>query len=431
MTKKYNTKLLFRILITVSLSIIFGYLLSQQLFWASGIVALFLFLSIQRLFAFQKRNAKDLKRLIDAIRFSEFNVSFRNFEPRGLSPELISGMENSITRFSNLLLKMEAEQGFYYTLLDKVDFSIFILDKRENIKWINKPALDLFAKSQPRRLSDLSNISETLPQTLRDLLPKETKVIEIDEETKVSRLVASVGTLVSEGKELKLISLKNIQSVLEESESEAWKKLISVLTHEMMNSIAPILSLAETFAEPTDENRNLMPQAMQTIHRRSKGLVDFVHNYQQLSRIPNPTMTTFSAMELMQDLYKLLATDDIQFTYTVTPSELLLKADRSQMEQVMINLIKNAIEATSHRENPQVTVEIINNELYRPTIRIIDNGDGILPDVIDKVFIPFFSTKPTGSGIGLSICRQIVQLHGGTISVTSDVGKGSVFTIGL
>ena len=429
--KKHNTKLFFRITITVLLAIAFGYFLSQQHFWASGITALFLLLSIHRLLAFQKRNAKDLKRLIDAIRFSEFNITFGNFEPRGLSPELISGMENSISHFNNKLLKMETEQNFYDTLLNRIDFGILILDKKENIKWINKSATDLFAKPQPRKLNDLSNISETLPQTLRDLLPKETKIIKIGEEQKINQLAVSAIYFTSEGKELKLISLKNIQSVLDESESEAWKKLIRVLTHEMMNSITPIISLAETFATPNDENRELLPQAMQTIHRRSKGLVDFVHNYQKLSRIPNPVMTTFAASELIGDIFNLLSADGLNFSYTINPTDISLKADRAQIEQVMINLIKNAHEATVNRENPHVSVAIGYNENHRPTIRVTDNGDGILPDVLDKVFIPFFTTKTNGSGIGLSICRQIVQLHGGSISVQSEEGKGSVFRVVL
>ena len=429
--KKYNTKLFLRIAITVLLSIALGFYLFQQLFWTSGFLAFLLFWSIRRLYSFQKRNTKDLKRLIDAIRFSEFNITFENGAARGLSPELISGMENSISHFNNKLQKMEAEQSFYDTLLDKIDFNILVLDKRENIKWINRPTLDIFTKSQPRRLSDLSNISETLPQTLRDLLPKETKVIEIGEGTRIDRLAVSTIYFVSEGKQLKLISFKNIQSVLDESENEAWKKLIRVLTHEMMNSITPILSLAETFAVPDDKNRELLPQAMQTIHRRSKGLVDFVHNYQKLSRIPNPIMTTFAASELMNDIFNLLSANGLSFSYTINPVDILFQADRAQMEQVMINLIKNGYEATVNKPNPQVLVEIGYNENHRPTIKVTDNGNGILPEVLDKVFIPFFTTKANGSGIGLSICRQIVQLHGGSISVQSEEGKGSCFRVVL
>jgi nitrogen fixation/metabolism regulation signal transduction histidine kinase len=383
------------------------------------------------LFSFQKRNTKDIKRLINAIRFSEFNISFENFATRGLSPELIPDMEASVSHFNSKLMKMETEQNFYEILLNRIDFGIVIVDKQERIKWINKSALDLFEKPQPRQLSDLSKISETLPQTLRDLLPQETKIIKIDEGKIVYQLAVSAIYFQSEEKRLKLISLKNIQSVLDESESEAWKKLIRVLTHEIMNSITPIISLAETFATPDEEVRKMLPQAMETIHRRSKGLVNFVHNYQKLSRIPNPTLSIFSATDLMTDISNLLKSDGLNFSYTIYNNDISLKADRSQIEQMMINLIKNACEATANRPNPQVSVEVGYNEYHRTTIKVTDNGEGILPEVCDKVFIPFFTTKTNGSGIGLSICRQIVNLHGGMISVQSEVGKGSCFRVVL
>ncbi|MDR0333996.1 MAG: GHKL domain-containing protein [Dysgonamonadaceae bacterium] len=429
--KQYNIRLLLWIVSVALSSIVTGYFLSEQFYLISGISTLILLWTIYRLFIFQKRNTKDMKRLISAIRFSEFNISFENFTTRGLSPELIPDMETSVSHFNNKLMKMEMEQNFYEILLNRIDFGIIIVDKQERIKWINKSALDLFEKPQPRQLSDLSKISETLPQMLRDLLPQETKIIKIDEGKIVHQLAVSTIYFQAEEKRLKLISLKNIQSVLDESENEAWKKLIRVLTHEIMNSITPIISLAETFATPDEEVRKMLPQAMETIHRRSKGLVDFVHNYQKLSRIPNPTLSIFSATDLMTDISNLLKSDGLNFSYTIYNNDISFKADRAQMEQVMINLIKNACEAAANQPNPQVSVEIGYSEYHRPTIKVTDNGEGILPEVCDKVFIPFFTTKTNGSGIGLSICRQIVNLHGGTISVQSEVGKGSCFRVVL
>ena len=428
--KKYNLKFLFRVAVVVLSSIAFGYFLSKQYFWAGGVSVFVLLWSVWNLFSFLKRNAKDLKRLIDAIRFSEFNITFGNFSARGLSPELISGMENSIEHFNSKLQKMEAEQSFYNTLLNRIDFGLIVVDKDEKIKWINKPALNL-CKKRPTELDDLAGISATLPQTLRALLPKEIKIVKIGEEETIQQLAVTAVQFVSEGRSLKVISLKNIQTVLDENESESWRKLIRVLTHEIMNSITPIISLADTFSSPDEEIQKMLPQAMQTIHRRSKGLVDFVHNYQKLSRIPDPMITIFSASDLMNDITKLLEAGGLRFSYTIQPTDISFKADRSQMEQMLINLIKNACEATENQSNPQVKVEIGYNENHRPAIRITDNGAGILPDVLERIFIPFFTTKTNGSGIGLSICRQIVQLHGGTISVHSEVDKGSVFRVVL
>jgi len=429
--KKYNFKLFLRIAITVLFSIAFGYFLSKQLYGVSAISALVVLLAVRSLFSFQKRNAKDMKRFIQAIQFSEFNISFKSFAKRGLSPELIPEMETAIAHFNRKLNKMEAEQGFYDTLLNRIDFGVIVVDKQEKINWINKSALDLFKRPHPRQIEDLGRTSDTLPQILRDLLPKETKIVKIGEEKAVQQFVVTAVYFILEGKQLKLISLKNIENVLEESESEAWKKLIRVLTHEIMNSIAPIVSLAETFASPDEENQKMLPQAMEIIHRRSKGLVDFVHNYQKLSRIPNPIITTFSASDLMNDITKLLEASGLKFSYIIHSPDISLKADRNQIEQVMINLIKNACEATENQSESKITVEIGYNEHHHPTIKVTDNGEGILPEVLDNIFTPFFTTKINGSGIGLSICRQIVSLHGGTISVQSEVGKGSCFRVVL
>jgi signal transduction histidine kinase len=220
--------------------------------------------------------------------------------------------------------------------------------------------------------------------------------------------------------------------VLEESESDAWKKLIRVLTHEIMNSLTPIISLSETFSEPNDENREWLNRAMQTIHRRSKGLVDFVNNYKKLTHnIPQPVMTRFPAREWIDDIARLMKADGFIFDYSVQPQDIIIEADQGLMEQVLINLIKNACESVPPDKPVTVQVAISKNEYQRPVIQVSDNGEGILPEVLDKIFVPFFTTKTAGSGIGLSICRQIVNLHGGTISVQSEPEKGSRFTIQL
>jgi nitrogen fixation/metabolism regulation signal transduction histidine kinase len=385
----------------------------------------------RRLFLFQERTVKDMKRLIESIRFAEFNVSFKNFSKQGLAPELILNMEDSISHFNKRLRKMEAEQNFYDILLNRIDFGIIVVDKRGKINWINKAALDVLGKPQPRTLSDLKSVSPDLPETLDRMLPRETKIIRIEQGKTVYQMAVTAIYLISEGRELKLISLKNIQSVLEESESDAWKKLIRVLTHEIMNSLTPIISLSETFSEPNDENREWLSRAMQTIHRRSKGLVDFVNNYKKLTHIPQPVMSRFPAREWIDDIARLLKADGFVFDSSVHPQDIVIEADRGLMEQVLINLIKNACESAPPDKSVTVKVSISKNEYQRPVIHVSDNGEGILPEVLDKIFVPFFTTKTSGSGIGLSICRQIVNLHGGTISVKSEPEKGSIFTIQL
>jgi len=201
-----------------------------------------------------------------------------------------------------------------------------------------------------------------------------------------------------------------------------------------MNSITPIISLAETFSEQDstkEKDYELMSRAMQIIHRRSKGLVEFVGNYQKLTRIPAPVKNTFSAKEMMNDINHLLRADGIRFSCEIRPEEMTLFADRTQMEQVLINLIKNSWEACARNQSPEINVQIYKNEYQRPVIVVSDNGCGILPDVLDKIFVPFYTTKSGGSGIGLSICRQILISHGGTITVESELGKGTKVVMSL
>ena len=314
---RYNRTLQFRLIPLIISFTVMGYLLAIHWYYtaviACGFGCWFAYVTI----CFLKRTVKDAKRLVDAIQFSEFNISFRNFADKGLFPELVPLMEKAILRFNTKLQQTEIEQQFYDTLLNRIDSAILVIEKTNGIEWINKAALDEFGKPQPRQLSDLAAISPELPGILEKIVPGEAKIIQIKREGYIRQLAVTTVLFSSGGKELKLVNFKNIQSVLEESESAAWKKLIKVLTHEMMNSLSPIISLAETFSESdlsVEKDCELMSKAMQTIHRRSKGLVEFVGNYQKLTRIPAPVMNSFSANEMMNDINNLLRAEGIRFS---------------------------------------------------------------------------------------------------------------------
>lgn len=218
---------------------------------------------------------------------------------------------------------------------------------------------------------------------------------------------------------------RSADAMMGETEAMAWQKLISVLTHEIMNSITPIISLSETLseqaqiAEASEDNYKIMLQAMETIHRRSEGLLIFIENYRKLTRLPQPVVHPFALKTLFVSLQQLLASNNIVFTYSIYPEHLILNADKGMVEQVLINLLKNAHEACQNKENSKIDVKAnkVGDEIH---ISVSDNGQGILPEVIEKVFIPFYSTKTNGSGIGLSICQQIMIRHKGRLMVQSD-----------
>jgi K+-sensing histidine kinase KdpD len=223
------------------------------------------------------------------------------------------------------------------------------------------------------------------------------------------------------------------ESIVSKAETEAWQKLIRVMTHEMMNSVAPIISLSETISEqaddyPNEERYREVMAAMQSIHRRSKGLLDFVENYRKLTRIPSPVMKYFPVSEVFDDIQNLFAKETIPISFFARPADIRLYADRSLIEQVLINLLKNALDACRDTAAPLISVYAY-PEKGKSMITVTDNGRGIVPDAIDRIFVPFFTTKQGGSGIGLSLCRQIINRHNGTISVVSEPDEKTVFTV--
>ncbi|MDH8701243.1 two-component system nitrogen regulation sensor histidine kinase NtrY [Dysgonomonadaceae bacterium PH5-43] len=427
--KKYNYLLAIRIFWIIFFSFFLGVMFAFEKYWIVIACVIALIISTLYLIKFIKQTVKGINRMISSIQFNELNVSFNSFTQKGLSPQLVLNMGNAINQFNKQQHKLESMLRFYEILLENIDFAILVIDSSGKIEWINKAAVKLFGKTKPRKLYDLAKVSLTLPDELDLLIPKETKIIRFFNKKQQVQVAATMLSFSLNGRNLKLISLKNIESVLFENESDAWKKLIRILTHEIMNSLSPIISLSETFSETDEERIEFMPKAMQTIHRRSKGLIDFVNNYQKLTKIPPPSKTIFTIKELLEDISNLLKVERMLFSYTIGKENWTLNADRAQIEQVMINLIKNAYESASLNTSVKVHINVSKDYYQRTFIRVIDNGDGILPDVLDKIFVPFFTTKSTGSGVGLSICQQIINLHGGSIAIKSKPEDGTTVSI--
>ncbi|MDR0893913.1 MAG: HAMP domain-containing histidine kinase [Prevotellaceae bacterium] len=310
----------------------------------------------------------------------------------------------------------QLQQQYYETLLNKVDTAVLVTDMRGHIEWMNRAAV--------MQLGETPQLSTQLLSCLTD-----TPILRIPQGNRMLEMVADSTIFIAGQSEHRLITLKNIQPALERNEVEAWQKLIRVLTHEIMNSITPIISLSETLSQ-RQADYAVMQQAMQTIHRRSQGLLHFVENYRRLTRLPEPVRTDISVRELLTDMQKLYPQPTVHIE--LPQPDRIIHADRGQVEQILINLIKNALEATTHNKNPRIEVRTtftVSGAQHHSIFTVRDNGEGILPDVLDKIFVPFFTTKPSGSGIGLSLCRQIMNRHGGTISVTSEAGRGSCFTL--
>jgi len=245
------------------------------------------------------------------------------------------------------------------------------------------------------------------------------------------------------GRIYKLIAFQNVSEALDETESKAWQKLLSVMTHEIMNSVAPISSLAETLKNRLQlsvAGINERPDGLEdlelgidTIKRRSEGLLKFAETYRNLNKITTPNFKKLYVRDLFENLHQLmqptLLQKNIELEVILKDPELTVEADSNLVEQVLINLLVNAMEAVKDKTDARIVLSAYATLGNKIVLKVIDNGAGMSPEVMDKIFIPFFSTKKSGSGIGLSLCKQIMMLHKGNVQVQSVEGEGSAFML--
>ena len=417
-----------------------GTSVSICLFWNNQLYFCVFFSSVMALVIFAclvamySQATRRVARMVESIRYHDFSLSFSAKGQGAMEKQLVEDINEVIAQFRAKQSEKEEKRQYFEALLDTVDTSVLVADKKGAVMWMNRAGVQDLCGHTIHQLDELKVLNPDFPILLEALQPGEVKVIRIYKEEVMQDMAVTVTEYSTMTTNLRLINLKNIRSILEENEMEAWQKLVRVLTHEIMNSITPIISLSDTLCERAIQQgmdeESLMLQGMKTIHRRSKGLMNFVENYRKLSRLSSPVLAPVRIGELLGDINKLFSSSKVRYIYKVEDANRKLMMDRSQMEQVLINLLKNASEACEESSNPEVVVETTyQEEKHIFQLSVTDNGCGILPEVVDRIFIPFFTTKPTGSGIGLSLCKQIVTMHGGSIRVTSEIGKGSCFVL--
>lgn len=326
-----------------------------------------------------------------------------------------------------------------------VGIGLIIFREDGKIEIFNSAARRLLKNNKADNIQDLKEVSETLVNVFQKLKTGGRELVRTRIGDDFLQLSVYAIELTLRGENVKLISIQNIQSELEEKEMEAWQNLVRVLTHEIMNSVTPISSLAGIVeeelkphlseTEPPVLTRDQLADihlSLQTISKRSEGLIHFVKEFRSLTSIPKPRIVQISVRNLFDELSMLhkkeIADKNITLSISIYPEDLTLTADKNMIEQVVINLLKNAIQAFDEQTSNRVIELKANlNEKSRPVIAVKDNGTGIDPEAMEKIFIPFFTTKKTGSGIGLSLSRQIMRQHQGTLTVKSTVGKGTEF----
>lgn len=361
--------------------------------------------------------------------------------------ELNSAFNEVINDFQRV--RSEKEEHFYYlqTILQNIDVSVVAYRNDGTIELINKAAKKLFQVSGLRNIKGLERFSKDLVDILFKIKPDENELIKIQDKDDFLQLTIYASNFKIKDKLVTLVTIKDIQTVLEEQETEAWQKLIRVLTHEIMNSIAPISSISTTLTGLTEhlpkdnDNNSLLDaesvdeinHALRTIHKRSDGLLHFVNTYRNLTKIPQPNFAICKVEDILANISNLMSEEfkskKIQLQVNTEPSNISFTADEQLIEQVILNLVKNAVQALTNQTGALIQLSGFYNKRGRVTIQVTDNGPGILPEVLEKVFIPFFTTKPNGSGIGLSLSRQILRLHNGSITAQSAPGEETIFTL--
>ena len=378
-------------------------------------------------------SARAMAQFIWSVRYSEFlsSPAAHPNAPQTLPEELLTEMQDALKHYRSNLQKKESQLQYFQALANHIDMVVLVYAPDGQMEWINEAAKRLIHMEHPRTVDDLTEFHPNLPEKLRTLKAGDLSVWQIKEEEETVQLALSGMEFIIQGRKLLIAGMKNIHSALDSRETEAWQKLIRVLTHEIMNSITPIISLTELLTKYADslegdeETKTEMKQMLQTIGRRGNGLVRFMNSYREVSHLPHPLLKLYNAGELLKGVVQLMQndTDDLHLSLPNVPLRLI--ADKEQIEQVLINLIRNARE----NEATQITLSAGITPRNHLFLRVTDNGTGIDPEVQERIFIPFFTTKPTGSGIGLTISRQIMHQHHGSITVQSKVGERSTFTL--
>lgn len=407
--------------IVLSAGLLF-YCVSEEIVFCPTFCGIAILYFSVHLYIMQMRQVRSWRQVVDCLRHQDLIQVVRSPYEDRVMRELADDLSAALRSLRGRLEAEEVRRQYLESLLDKVDTAVLVTDNAGRVEWKNRAA------------GTLLDAESRLPDTFLEAIRTGKPVVRSGKSPVPRDWAIDVTRIELKGCERWIVSLKNIHSTLERNEMEAWQKLIRVLTHEIMNSITPIISLSDTLSKRCKENpeddrsRSSIQHGMRVIHRRSKGLLEFVENYRRLTRIGAPVKTRIRVRDFFSDLRRLRPEPYIRFRLPDESLEWL--ADRAQMEQLFLNLLKNACEACAERTDPEVIVAA-RREGDELLFTVRDNGTGILPEAIDRIFVPFFTTKPSGSGIGLSICKQIIALHGGHISVESENGKGSCFYLGI
>jgi two-component system nitrogen regulation sensor histidine kinase NtrY len=442
--KRYEWRLLLRVFLLFVVLSFTSYIAVKGWYEFLVLSVPLIIYSVFDLIRFQKKAQDEVNQFVESVHYRDFS---RHFDvrkaPNELKP-LRKGFNEINSTFKLISRERETQYQYLQKVLELVDTGIlsYELESGET-GWINEAFKKLMGVPYLKTIHSLEKREESLYKEVIAIKPGDSKVITLTRNQQLVKILVTASLLRSDGRVSKLVAFQNVSEALDETESKAWQKLLNVMTHEIMNSVAPISSLADTLKNrlqspeiansPVSSQLEDLELGIDTIKRRSEGLLKFTESYRSLNKITRLDLTKILVRNLFESLNSLmrptLEKKNIELEIILRDPALAVEADINLIEQVLINLVVNAIEAVKDREHPRIILSAEVQANNKTLVKVGDNGLGMPPELLDKIFIPFFSTRKTGSGIGLSLCKQIMLLHKGNIQVQSAEGVGSTFVM--
>ena len=444
MIKRLELRIITRVLLLFITLFATSFILLQGLHTYLIIIAPVIIYQLVELYRFQHKSQDEIQQFVESVHYRDFSRYFDvKHAPSELQP-MREGFNQINTTFKIISKEKETQYQYLQKILELVETGILSYEHESgDVMWMNESLKQMLQLPYLKTIHSLAKRDNELYNEIVALKPGEGKVAKAHLEKGSFKVLLSATAFQTEEKKFKLIAFQNISEALDESESQAWQRLLGVMTHEIMNSVAPISSLADTLKNRLEKLvMNLTTKSasvhdleigIDTIKRRSEGLLKFAEIYRNLNKITKPNLKKTLVRDLFESLYQLmhptLDQKNIEMDIVLKDTGLVLEADTSLAEQVLINLVVNAMEAVKDRPDARIILSASSDDNEKVLLKVADNGPGIPEEVVENIFIPFFSTKKNGSGIGLSLCKQIMMLHKGNIHVHSIVGEGTAFTL--
>ncbi len=441
----FRFRVAFRIILIGLVVALIVFMLSRpNMIFAAALTFVVLVVQFVELYRFTSQTNRKLTRFLESIKYSDFISGFTSDNQLGQSfKELNEAFNEVLEAFRKARSEKEEHWQYLNTVVQQVRTGILSFDDEGEVQLINANAKKFMGVSSIQNLDELIEINSRLYKAIYDVQPGKSTLYKGSSDL---LLTIQATEMRLRGDTVKLVTLQNIQTELQRQELEAWQNLTRVLRHEIMNSITPISSLTSTLREILvhdltkvnehyelkNEGADDLKEGLDTIESRSKGLIKFIDAYREYTSLPHPKFKSILIKDLFNKVSNLMRNElkknNVEFSIQLESEQLTVEADEEMIEQVLINLVKNAIEACGDKQHSKI--EIVGRHLDEDVlIEVVDNGPGIIGEAMDKVFVPFFSTKKTGSGIGLSLSRQIMQMHNGSLYVTSIPNVRTVFTL--